>query len=111
MLNECSRFSVERCLSVNEIEGIEVGHALEKVRRFAFDITAWDRDPENRPLTSHRAGDGIVYKFRTSGEQVAAVKNYMEGLSHKGKEFQLKRLCEPFYGIKKEYLNFYVSKE
>lgn len=110
VLDECARFATERSLSANEIEGIGSGQSLEKVRKFSFDITSWDRDPDNRPLTFHRTSNGISYKFYTSSDQVAAVKGYMEGLSHKGKEFQLKRLCEPFYGIKKEYLNFYVNK-
>jgi putative methyltransferase len=109
MLDECAKFAAERSLSVSELDNLEIGSGMEKTRKFAFDIASWDRDPENRPLTSHRVSNGVSYRFHTSAEQGRAVKEYMEGLSHKGKEFQLKRLCEPFYGIKKEYLNFYVS--
>ena len=109
MLDECAKFAAERSLSVTELDSIEFGSGMEKTRTFAFDIASLDRDPENRPLTSHRVLNGVSYRFHTSEEQVRAVREYMEGLSHKGKEFQLKRLCEPFYGIKKEYLNFYVS--
>src|SRR5262249_11370116 len=97
-------------LSVAELVSLEEGRGLEKIRQFAFDITSWDRDPENRPLKSHRPCDGVSYRFYTSGVQVAAVKEYMTGLMDKGTEFKLKRLCEPFYGIKKEYLNFRIEK-
>jgi hypothetical protein len=109
MLDECARFATERSLSVNELDRIETGIDLEKSSTFAFDIASWDRAPENHSLTSYRVSDGVSYRFYTTRDQINAVGAFMESLSHKGKEFQLKRLCEPFYGIKKEYLNFYVS--
>ncbi|MBV8536580.1 MAG: hypothetical protein JO128_13365 [Alphaproteobacteria bacterium] len=109
MIDECARFSSERSLSVAEIQTIEHGQKLSKMHKFSFDIASWDRDPDRRPLFDHRAGKGLSYKFYTSDEQTTAIKDYLESLAHKGKEFQLKRLCEPYYGIKKQYLNFSVA--
>ena len=109
MLDECARFASERSLSVTELNRIETGIELEKSHKFAFDIVSWDRDPQNHPLSNYRTQRGMSYRFFTTTDQVNAVRSFMESLSGKGKEFKLKRLCEPFYGIKKEYLNFYVG--
>ena len=112
MLGECVFFMKERSLSGNTIMGIKCGnHPKNKTLRFMYDIPAWDIDPDRRPLNDFRVeGSHFQYEFYTSSTQIEANHSFLQKLAREDEEYQLQKMCEPFYGIRKEHLNYSYRK-
>ncbi len=107
MMEECILFSEERSLSAKTITEIEHKNAsVNKILSLKYDIPAWETDPERRPLNEFRAERPLQYLFFTQSDQNEAIRSYLNVLPRKDKDYQLQKMCEPFYGIRKEHLNY-----
>lgn len=109
MIREAADFTRERALCVSDLWDVSAGKMPGKVRRYVYDFVAWDADYERRPLSAFVRAEGCAYAFRVADAQKAAIKGFMDAMPDKSRNFKLKKLCEPYYGIRKEYLNFIVE--
>jgi radical SAM superfamily enzyme YgiQ (UPF0313 family) len=106
MLAECAKFCEARTLSARSITEIEGGSASEKMLSLCYDLPSWEVDPEGRPLEEFYVDIDNNYRIYTRPDQYEAIRNYLTTLPRKSKDYQLQKLCEPYYGIRKEHLNF-----
>jgi radical SAM superfamily enzyme YgiQ (UPF0313 family) len=107
LLRDCSTFTEELSLSAKTITEIESGNtSMDKTLSFTYDIVAWEADTNQRSLSDFRVKHPLQYRFFTRPDQNNAIHNYLKELSRKDKDYQLQKMCEPFYGIRKEHLNY-----
>ncbi|WP_193186420.1 B12-binding domain-containing radical SAM protein [Nisaea sediminum] len=110
MLSEGKRFLMNRCIAPEDLLNMEKFENSDRTGQFQYDFTGWLESPESRKLTNFRLGNSETLIFYADPEQSEAIGRFVGNMSHKSKDYILKKLCEPFYGVKKEYLNFRVSK-
>lgn len=109
MIRQCARFLSLRTVDMDALEASEAGFPPSRQAGFDWDFAAWSHDPDARPLTDfHRPAR---LSFQMDAEQNAALRYHMQSLAHKGREYQMRKLHEPFYGIRKEHLLFRVAKD
>jgi len=106
---ECSRYVSQRNISIDELESIEAGRDAEKTVSFKYDILAWGNSPFGQMLGDYIAPLGRVYRFFVEDQQRADVLRHMQRFSGMTREYQLRKLHEPYYGIRKENLLFRVA--
>ncbi|MBT5716409.1 MAG: hypothetical protein HOI70_05820 [Opitutae bacterium] len=111
MLEECALFTDKRSLSVRTItENLDRNTARTKSLSLMYDIPAWENDPNRSPLSNFRVEGTLRYIFYISQDQIEAICDFIESLPRTDVEYQLQKICEPFYGIRKEHLNYSYRK-
>lgn len=105
---ECSRYVFQRNISVDELEKIEVGKDVEKTVSFKYDILAWENSSSGQVLDNYIAPHGKVYRFFVEDQQRADLFRHMQRFAGMTREYQLRKLHEPVFGVKKENLLFRV---
>lgn len=105
---ECSRYVSQRNIGVDELERIEAGKDVEKTVSFKYDILAWADSSSGQMLGDYIAPNGKVCRFFVEDQQRADLCRHMQRFSGMTREYQLRKLHEPYYGIRKENLLFRV---
>lgn len=106
---ECARFVSQRNIGFDELKRIEAGEDVEKVERFQYDILAWSNSRAKEALSQYLVQGGISYRFSTDERQCRDISRHMRNFSGISREYQLRKLHEPYYGIRKENLLFRVT--
>ena len=104
---DCISYLMARTLSPEDIELIVSKQDILREVKVHYDFANWERSLENQPLSRFRMEIPVVSRFQTKPEQILAISRFVDSMSIKTQEFRLKRLCEPYYGVKKEFLNLY----
>ncbi|MBC7907750.1 MAG: cobalamin B12-binding domain-containing protein [Rhodospirillaceae bacterium] len=107
VLSDCADFLTARSLTVEDL--ITTGDIAHKKKRFAHDWVSWDRDVERRPIAAFRSEVGHTFTFTAGEDQKTAIRAFVAAMSDKGRNYKMKKLCEPYYGIRKEYLNYVIA--
>lgn len=105
-VEQCGVYLRERNITIDEMIKIETGENIDKVIRFSYDILAWSNsfNSQSGLLTpAHKE-----YRFFISDQQREDIKRHMKNFSGMSREYQLRKIHEPFFGIKKDNLLFSV---
>ncbi|MBI5570689.1 MAG: cobalamin B12-binding domain-containing protein [Desulfomonile tiedjei] len=105
-LRTCGVLSRARNLSNEDLLILESGKPVQKTVTLDHDILAWEKAGGGAPPSAFAATRGVTYRFFTDTEQGEAIKRHMHAFSGLDREYQLRKLHEPFYGIRKEHLLF-----
>jgi len=108
-INQICIFSQNRVVDDKCFDDISHGKSFEKHINLQYDILSWERDFEGKKLFSFEKKDNFKLKLFTSDKQTNAIKNYLNVLSRDDLDYRLQKLCEPYYGMRKEYLNYSCS--
>jgi hypothetical protein len=106
---ECGRYISQRNIGVHELERIEEGKNVEKIVSFKYDILTWGNSPSGQTLGNFSTPGGKVYKFFIEDQQRTDLCRHMQRFSGMTREYQLRKLHEPYFGIRKENLLFRVA--
>jgi radical SAM superfamily enzyme YgiQ (UPF0313 family) len=110
MLEEVTLFTNARSLSVRTItENLHKKIAGEESLSLMYDIPAWEDDLSST-LSNFRDEGKLRYIFDIRPDQRKAICDFIESLPRKDVDYQLQKICEPFYGIRKEHLNYSYRK-
>ncbi|GAJ16726.1 unnamed protein product, partial [marine sediment metagenome] len=88
---------------------MESGRDVSKEAVFYYDIVSCARDEIKRPLKEYYYPNGLIYKFFTDEQQKKVIKKYLQSFSGISKEYQLRKMQEPYQGISRKYLLFHVE--
>jgi radical SAM superfamily enzyme YgiQ (UPF0313 family) len=93
-----------RRLGNDDLLLLEAGHSINKTVTFDYDLLAWEKTGGTTPLSDFAKPQGLTYRLCTTEEQGEAIRCHMQTFSGLDREYQLRKLHEPFYGIRKEHL-------
>jgi radical SAM superfamily enzyme YgiQ (UPF0313 family) len=108
-ITECARFLSQRNISLGELKRIEAGKEVEKIVHFDYDIFSWDKTGGGQQMAAFYVPGGVAYRFFVEDQQSADLCRHMQRFSGMTREYQLRKLHEPYYGIRKENLLFQVA--
>lgn len=108
-VDECCEYLLQRNINASELETMEAGNPVYKRADFHFDFLRWSRDTKNTSLTGGTGEAPFTYEFYISDQQKDAICTHMNKFSGISREYQLRKLHEPFYGIHKKHLLFNVK--
>lgn len=93
-----------RRLGNDDLLLLESGKSIDKTVTFDYDVLAWEKTGGTTPLSDFASPEGLTYRVFTTDEQGDAIRRHMKTFSGLDREYQLRKLHEPFYGIRKEHL-------
>ena len=100
-------FTEEISVSTMTLEEIKNGVPVtDKSLALMCDIAKWENDVDQRPFTNFYVKKPYSYRFFIELDQNDAIKQFLERVSDKDRNYQLQKLCEPFFGIPKKHLNY-----
>ena len=108
IINECALFLQQRNLNDRELVSVEKGIDITKQHEFHYDFLRWDRLPTKDSLLNHHHPEGLSYVFYTDDEQTGAIRRHMKNFSGISREYQIRKLHEPYFGINKDHLLFRI---
>jgi hypothetical protein len=109
-VTECARYLAERNISIKELERVEAGEKIEKRVRFDYDMLSWSSAAGGQPLEAFYAPEGVTYRFFVDEQQGDDLCRHLRWFAGMTKEYQLRKLHEPYYGISKDNLLFQVAR-
>ena len=108
ILKECCIYQLHRNIDATELKHIESGNLEEKYLNLNFDFLSWGNEKHN-DIEMFRTPRHIRYRFYIDPDQRQAIIDHMKKFSGISREYQLRKLHEPFYGINKKHLLFRVE--
>lgn len=108
MVEECCRYLRHRFLDVADIEAMEAGEMPSKILEFKYNWLAWSRDTKTGSLEDHCRSDRVRFVFAVNDNQRRIVAGHMQKFAGISREYQFRKLLEPFYGVPREYLMFSI---
>ena len=108
-IDECCEYLLQRNINASELEAVEAGESVSKRADFHFDFLRWSRAALGAGLVQAPEGETFGYGFHVSEEQREAICSHMRKFSGISREYQLRKLHEPFYGIHKKHLLFNIK--
>ena len=70
----------------------------------------WSKDTVGKRLWDYRKLDGFKYHFSVDNEQRRILMDHLKCFSGVSREYQLRKLQEPYQGIHKKHLLFRVER-
>jgi radical SAM superfamily enzyme YgiQ (UPF0313 family) len=107
-IEECCEYLLQRNINTSELEAVEAGKSVRKRADFHFDFLTWSGDTKRTRLAEAATGETFTYEFTISDQQRDAIRTHMSKFSGISREYQLRKLHEPFYGIHKKHLLFNI---
>ncbi len=113
VISECARFLHQRYINIRDLKQIDAGRSIYKEVVFYYDIALWVKDKMKKPLAEYYYPNGLVYKFFIDEKQGRIIRKYLKSFSGISKEYQLRKMQEPYQGINRKHLIFNIeySKE
>ncbi|WP_419786127.1 B12-binding domain-containing radical SAM protein [Pseudodesulfovibrio sp.] len=108
-IDECCEYLLQRNINASELEAVEAGKSVRKRMDFHFDFLRWSRDTKGTSLAEAAGSTPFTYEFYVSDQQKDAICGHMRKFSGISREYQLRKLHEPFYGIHKKHLLFNIK--
>lgn len=105
-ISACGVLSHIRSLGNDDLLVLESGKPVQKTVKLEYDVVAWEKAGGAAPLSEFGKPKGVTYLLFTDQEQGEAIRRHMVAFSGLDREYQLRKLHEPFYGIRKEHLLF-----
>jgi len=109
IIHDCSKFLTERFLTNEDIANLESGFNIDKQLAFKYDFPSWINNSRNK-IFEFKHPDKILYNFYISEEQKNALLSHLKNFSGLSREYQLRKLQEPYHGIHKKHLLFNINK-
>ena len=88
---------------------MDEGRDVSKSLRFTYDVSSWDDGSNERPLGEFYRPEGVLYQLTLDDEQKKVLKEHLQRFSGMDREYQLRKLQEPFHGIHKKHLLYRVK--
>jgi len=109
LIHECKIFMAERFLTNDDIKQLEKGNSINKKIRFSYDFQNMNRN-NTLFFQSFKQTKNVIYHFYISDEQKQAILNHLKLFSGMSREYQWRKLQEPYHGIHKKHLLFCIEK-
>ena len=109
LVDQICTFSKNRVVDDKCFNDISHGKSFEKYINLHYDIVSWEKDFHGKKLHDFEKRNNFKLKLYTSDQQTHAIKNYLSILSRDDIDYRLQKLCEPYYGMRKEFLNYSCS--
>ncbi len=109
IVHDCCRYLRHRFLDAKDLAAIENNITPQKNVSFDYDWHSWTKQAELSQLLNVQRDQRYAFSFSTSKNQVKALQSCMEKFKGISREYQLRKLLEPYYGIPREYLMFTVQ--
>lgn len=110
MIKDCARFVQQRYLTTEDLANLESGNDINKMLIFHYDIVQWSLKINGEMLWDYHCPDGITYHFYIDSEQLLALRKHIRRFSGISREYQLRKLQEPYHGIHKKHLLFRIEQ-
>ena len=109
MIHDCARFVQQRYLANEDLIELKGEQDINKEVRFRYDHLLWSGDATGRSLLEFYCAEGVTYRFFVDEEQRTALREHLRRFSGMSREYQLRKLQEPYHGIHKKHLVFRIE--
>jgi len=109
LIHECRIFMEERFLTNIDLENIEQGKIINKKIRLRYDFLNMAK-LDKEYFCKNNQSENILYHFYIEEEQKSGLLTHLKSFSGMTREYQLRKLQEPYHGIHKKHLLFNVKQ-
>ena len=109
MVTECCSYLRHRFLDKDNLDAVEAGILENKTVCFDYDWLSWSSDTKANRLEDFRIPDGQGYSYTVTDRQRKALTACLHKFTGISKEYQMRKLMEPYYGVPREYMMFSIS--
>ena len=110
IIEECCLFLQNRNLRGRDLEKIEIGEEINREAIFHYDFLKCMNEKKNINLEKIKfVEQGIKFRFLITQKQKKRLVSHMQKFSGISREYQLRKLHEPYYGINRNDLYLTVE--
>jgi len=105
LIHECRNYGHERFLTNEDLFNLEHGKNINKKLKYTYDFLSLENKNNSEIVKEEK-----LYNFFIEEEQKEALLSHLKYFSGINREYQLRKLQEPYHGIHKKHLLFRIKE-